>query len=192
MPLDVEKWDESLANVASDMKGAPINVHKLMAHNPALLQAWWNFRNYSVNGGTLGLRSAELVILRVGMLLAAWYEWGSHVDRSLKCGLSLDEINAVAVRDVRVGWSAAEAALLSAVDELVDTKRISPDTLSALSQHFETPQILDIIAIHGMYVTLGCMINTWGLELDPAVFKRIEHHTTPLSFNAAAAIFHGK
>lgn len=189
-PLPVENWDQDLSDIVTDMNGAPINVHKLMAHNPALLNAWWNFRNYSVAGGTLGNRLGELVILRVGVQLAAWYEWGSHVDRSLRCGLSLEEINAVSLRDIGPQWARNEAALLRAVDELVEEKCICGSTLSELSKHFSNPQILDIIAIHGMYVTLGCMINTWGLELDPAVNQRIADHTTPECFDKMAKAFH--
>lgn len=192
LPLPIENWNNSLAEVAADMGGMPLNVHKLMAHNPALLEAWWNFRNYSVTGGTLGNRLGELVILRVGIQLAAWYEWGSHVDRSLKCGLSLEEINAVSRRKIEPTWAQKEAAILDAVDELVEDKRISPATLEKLSQHLSTPQIIDIIAIHGMYLTLGCMINTWGLELDPTVDARIREHTTRDSFDDMARLFHRK
>lgn len=192
LPLAVEAWDPSLSSIAQDMKGTPINVHKLMAHNPVLLKAWWDFRNYSVNGGTLGKRLGELVILRVGIQMSAWYEWGSHVDRSLQCGLTLEEINAVAQRKIGSQWRAREAALLSAVDELVEGHKITQDTQAQLAAHFTTPQILDIIAIHGMYVILACMINSFGLELDPKVNARIQDHTTPKTFRAAAKIFHAK
>lgn len=190
-PLPLDAWDPALDHIAADMKGAPINVHKLMAHNPALLKAWWDFRNYSVNGGTLGPRLGELVILRVGVQLCAWYEWGSHVDRSLRCGLTLDEINAVLQRDT-TGFSPAERALLQAVDALIEQHEIPTALLGRLSDHFETPQIMDIIAIHGMYVILGCMIRTWGLALDEAVNARIEQHTTPEGFEVAARGFHQK
>ncbi|MGH1419080.1 MAG: carboxymuconolactone decarboxylase family protein [Hyphomicrobiaceae bacterium] len=188
-PLPPDQWNSSLSNVLSDMNDAPLNVHKLMAHNPQLLQAWWNFRNYSVSGGTLGPRLGELVILRVSVHISAWYEWASHVDRSLRCGLNLDEINAVLDRDVSDKWSPKEAALLSAIDELMEDRSLSAKLRARLTSHFTPAEVLDIIAIHGMYVTLGCMICSWGLELDPAVSARIEKHTTPESFAKAAIQF---
>ena len=190
-PLPVEQWSPSLDNVKRDMNGNPINVHKLMANNPELLQAWWNFRNYSVKGGSLGDRFGELVILRVGIRLAAWYEWGSHVDRSLRCGLTLEEIDRVLEREISDQWSEQEASLLTAVDELLENHCLSDSTRIGLSKSFSVPQILDIIAIHGMYVILGCMIKTWGLELDDAVNQRIREHTTPETFAKAARLFHG-
>ncbi len=188
-PLPTEGWDPMLANVREDMGGNPINVHKLMAHNPRLLKAWWEFRNYSVNGGTLGNRLGELVILRVGISLGAWYEWGSHVDRSLRCGLTLEEINRVLERKIGSDWSDEEAVLLQAVDELLANQKLSNETRIRLACHFSASQILDIIAIHGMYVILGCMIKTWGLELDHSVNERICEHTTPQSFAKAAEAF---
>jgi hypothetical protein len=106
LPLPNEEWDESIAHIKKEMKGRPLKVHGLMANHPQLLKAWWNFRNYSVQGGDLGPRKAELVILRVALHMKAWYEWAS-------------------------------------------------------------------IVIHGMYIILGCMINTWGLELDPEVENKL-------------------
>ena len=32
---------------------------------------------------------------------------------------------------------------------------------------------MDVIAVHGMYVTLACMINTWGLELDERIKAKL-------------------
>ncbi|MGH1415875.1 MAG: carboxymuconolactone decarboxylase family protein [Pelagimonas sp.] len=188
-PIDLTEWDSSLSSVADDMNGAPLNVHKLMAHNPSLLNAWWNFRNYSVNGGSLGPRLGELVILRVGIQLGAWYEWGSHVDRSLRCGLTHSEINAVLERNIAPLWSPQDALLLQAVDELIGEHQISAGTLTKLESHFDTAQIMDIMAIHGMYVILGCMIKTWGLRLDDTVNDRIKSHTTQSDFEAAATVF---
>jgi hypothetical protein len=172
-PLPVEQWDKSLAHIAAAMKGNPINVHKLMANHPELLKAWWNFRNYSVVGGDLGKRKGELVILRIGLHMKAWYEWGSHVERSLACGLSMVEIERVKQGAQAPEWAVDEALILIAVDELITTYSIRPETHKALRKYFSLKQVMDIIAIHGMYVILGCMINTWGLELDEHVQARL-------------------
>ncbi len=187
---NVGDWDSSLTHIVMDMDGAPINVHKLMAHNPGLLKAWWNFRNYSVNGGTLGPRSGEIVILRVAVHLSAWYEWGSHVDRALRCGLTLSEIEMILDAPVSSDWALPDAALLHAVDDLVRTHQISQPVLTELEAHFDTAQIMDVIAIHGMYVILGCMIKTWGLTLDAEVQARIASFSNQAAFETAARSFH--
>lgn len=182
LPLDPAGWDPSLAPVLEDMGGNPLNVHRLMAHNPALLSAWWAFRNHGVNGGALGPRRGELVILRVGVLVKSWYEWASHVDRALRIGLSLEEIERVRAGGEAPGWSEPEALLLSAVDELVADHGLSEPTHAALRRHFSVAEIMDLIAIHGMYVILGCMINTWGLTLDADVEARLPEGVKTRSF----------
>lgn len=168
-PLPAEEWDVSLSRVLDDMGGRPLNVHGLMAHNPALLGAWWDFRMHSVNGGELSDRHRELVILRVAVHMRAWYEWASHVERGLAAGLTLAEIEHVHRGTGDAGLGSDDTLVLSAVDECFLHRGVRAETLRALHERFSPAQILDIIAIHGMYVVLGAMINTWGLELDKSV-----------------------
>lgn len=183
-PLANEAWDPALSHVLADMKGDPINVHRLLANHPEFLKAWWSFRNYSVQGGALGRRKGELVILRVGIHMRAWYEWGSHVERSLACGLTLEEIERVKQGGSAPGWATDEALLLDAVDELLERRGLSAESLAKLAQHYSAEELLDIMAIHGMYVILGCMINTWGLELDAKVAAKLPAGVTKEAFEA--------
>ena len=183
-PLPIAEWDTSLSHVIKDMKGQPLNVHSLMANHPELLKAWWNFRNYSVAGGDLGKRRGELVILRVAVHMKSWYEWGSHVERALDCGLVLEEIERVKQGPQAPEWTASEALLLRTVDELIANHAIAPETLDDLYKHYSTRQVMDIIAIQGMYITLGGMINTWGLELDDHVQEKLPESVTKEQFEA--------
>ncbi|RLB63473.1 MAG: carboxymuconolactone decarboxylase family protein [Deltaproteobacteria bacterium] len=181
-PLTVADWDPSLSHIIDDMNGQPLNVHSLMANHPELLKAWWNYRNYSVAGGDLGKRRGELVILRVAIHMKSWYEWSSHVERALSCGLTLEEIERVKQGTQAPEWSSGEALLLKAVDELIANHAIAAETLEDLYEHYTTRQVMDIIAIQGMYITLGSMINTWGLELDDHVQKKLPESVTKVKF----------
>ena len=171
--IETQDWDPSLNFIIEQMNGKPLNIHKLLAKHPKLLIAWWNFRNYSVQGGDLGRRQGELVILRVASYLKSWYEWSSHVDRSLKCGLSLPEIQNVNKRLDRRQWSEKDFLLLSSVDQLILNKRLEKKQQNLLKNFFSDKQIMDIIAIHGMYLILGCMINIWEIELEPEIASRL-------------------
>lgn len=172
-PLPTGRWRRDLSPIVDDMGGEPLNVHKLMAHNPALLQAWWAFRNHSVQGGTLGPRRGELVILRSAVHLGVWYEWASHVDRALRIGMTPDEVDGLLAPQLSGAWAADETALISAVDQLYSDHALTGEIRAALAAHFSPDQVLDLIAIHGMYVILGCMIQSAEIDLDPAVALRI-------------------
>ena len=170
-PLPNSAWDPSLQHVVDDMRGRPLNIHALMANHPRLLNAWWDLRMYLVNGGDLTQRHCELAILRIAVHMKSWYEWASHVVRGIDSGLTVDE-----VRNVRSGdgeWSGADAALLSAVDDIATSNCIGEATRTRLQKHFTDQQVLDIVLLHGMYQTLGCLINTWGLELDEHVREQL-------------------
>ena len=172
-PVPLSEWDTSLDHVVEDMNGRPLNVHSLLANHPELLNAWWDFRNYVVRGGSLKQRDCELVILRVAVHMRSWYEWASHVDRGLAAGLSIEEIERIRQGPDSPGWNERDALLLLSVDELLNTHAISSATQQRLSEHFNTRQIMDVITIHGMYITLGGMLNTWSVELDESVRDRL-------------------
>ncbi|MGD2133309.1 MAG: carboxymuconolactone decarboxylase family protein [Maricaulaceae bacterium] len=168
-PLPVEQWDASLGPVLNDMRGRPLNIHALMANHPLLLKSWWSLREYIVRGGDLEQRECELVILRVAAHLKSWYEWAAHVERGLKAGLELEEIDRVKGGSEAEGWSAKDRALLEAVEACMAHQRIGPTTLDTVRSHFTNKQVLDIIVIQGLYMTIGSMLKTWGVQLDEFV-----------------------
>lgn len=181
-PVLVNDWHSSLSAILDDMEGRPLNVHGLMAHNPELLNAWWPYRSYIVSGGVLGRRKAELVILRVACHLNSWYEWASHVERAIACGITLEEIDRVKMGAELDFWEPGENALIQAVDDLSSNRRLSRETLQELGMHYSTAQIMDIVAIHGMYFTLGCMLNTWQPQLDAHVADKLPERVTQEEF----------
>jgi len=189
-PLPVEQWDPSLQHIIDAMNGRPIEIHCLLANHPALLTAWWNYRMHSVHGGELEQRDCELVILRVAVHMRAWYEWAAHVDRGLAAGIGLDEICRVADPSA-ADWSARDAALLAAVDDLVSAHRIAAQTEARLARHFTARQQLDIVSLQGMYVTIACIIGTWPIAIEAELAARLPESVTEESFRALLSAAHG-
>jgi alkylhydroperoxidase family enzyme len=114
--------------------------------------------------------------------MKSWYEWASHVVRGIDSGLTFDEIHNVRSGDGE--WGDADAALLQAIDEITANNCISEVTRTRLQEHFTSQQMLDIILLHGMYQTLGCLINTWGLELDEHVREQLPKAVTETAFRS--------
>ena len=63
-------------------------------------------------------------------------------------------------------WTAFEAALLAAVDELVDLAEISDAVWSTLSDSLDEAQLLDVIFTVGAYDALAMMMKSVRVELD--------------------------
>lgn len=193
-PLPLSDWDPSLQHVIDDMQGRPLNVHALLAYQPEFLAAWWQVRKYVVSGGDLARRDRELIILRVAANLGVWYEWGAHVDRALTAGIPIHEIERIRMSPTDpewASWSENETALLRAVDQLVEQHVIDADALASLSAHYTRKQIVDIIAIQGVYVNLACVINTWNPELEDYVKARLPDQVTRSAFESEVSAPNG-
>jgi hypothetical protein len=64
-------------------------------------------------------------------------------------------------------WSAADAQLIRAVDELHDTNTISDELWTELTARFSDDQLLEIIVAAGWYRLLAYVINAARIELEP-------------------------
>jgi alkylhydroperoxidase family enzyme len=190
-PLPINKWDVSLQHVIDDMQGRPINIHCLLANHPDLLNAWWNYRMHSVRGGDLAQRECELVILRVAVHMEAWYEWAAHVVRGIAAGLSLKEIDRVAAGPTAEGWSRQDAALLESVDQLIADRRIDSETLDTLGEFLSDKQILDVISLQGMYLSIACIIGSFGIEVEDYIARQLPDAVDERSFRKLISAANG-
>ncbi len=172
-PLPLEQWPDRLKHVIDDMQGRPLNIHALIANNPDLLESWWSLRQHVVPGGTLSPRLAELAILRVAALTDCSYEWASHVVRGEAAGLTLEEIERVKMGSTATDWEPDDAILLQAIEELHERNAIAPETLVALGRSLAANQVLDLVAVYGVYRMLAGFLNTWSTPLDTHVAEHL-------------------
>ena len=64
------------------------------------------------------------------------------------------------------GWSAHDAAVLRAVDELLDDACIADATWATLAEALDPQQLLDLIFTVGAYDALAMMMRSFGVPLD--------------------------
>ena len=149
-------------------EGRVLNIYRSLAVHPKLLKRWAVFGTHVLYKNTLPPRERELLILRTGWRCRSEYEWGQHVIIAKASGVTDDEI-------VRVkqgpddGWSAADAALLRAADELHDDSFITDATWAALAERFSSQQLIDLVFTVGQYHTVSMALNTLGVQLDEGV-----------------------
>ena len=100
-------------------RGPIINIFRTMLTHPAAAKAFLTWGGYILSRkSTLPPREREIVILRTGFLCRSGYEWTQHVPIGQKAGLTDDEIARIKLGADAPGWSAADAALLRAADDL--------------------------------------------------------------------------
>ena len=169
--LPQELWDEDAKKLLprAKMHGRTLNIFKTLAHHPALLDRWMVFGNHVLFRSTLPPRERELVILRIGWLCEAEYEWGQHVIIGKRAGLTDEEIQRIKLGAEAEGWSEFDAMLLRAVDELHTDACISDATWQSLSARYNTQQLIDLVFAIGQYNLVSMVLNTLGVQLDEGI-----------------------
>lgn len=115
--------------------------------------------------GALPARDRELVILRIGWLCGAPYEWGEHVHIGKTSGLRAEEIERITQGSQAPGWSEHERALLRAAEELHTRALISDETWATLAATYDERQLIELPIVIGQYQTVAYYQNSLRLSL---------------------------
>ncbi len=122
--------------------GRLYNVFTTMANHPELARDWLVFGGRVLNQSTLPPRERELLILRIGWLCQAEYEWGQHARIGKAAGLTDDEIERITEGPDADGWNVWDRTLLRAVD---------------------------VVFTVGEYNLVSMALNSFGVQLDPGL-----------------------
>ena len=172
-PLPENQWDdETRALIAAGAGGADgrvLNIFATLARHPKLLKRWLVFGAHVLAKSTLPARDRELLILRTGWRCRSPYEWGQHVVIGRAAGLTDAEIDAIASGPDAPSWSAFDATLLRAADELHDDSSLSDATWRELRERYDEQQMLDLVFAVGQYHLVSMALNSCRVERDDGV-----------------------
>ncbi len=167
--LEAQDWtDEQREALASVTRhdGSVFNIFKTMAHHPDALKAFLAWGGHVLNNSTLPPRERELLILRVGWLARAEYEWAQHVKIGKSVGLTDAQIDAVRQGPDASLWTPLHRALIEAADGLYVNQMIDDATWAALSAELDTRQCMDVVYTVGQYVQVCMLLKTFRVPLD--------------------------
>jgi alkylhydroperoxidase family enzyme len=149
------------------MRGAPpLMLFRVVAGQA---RAWEKFRAGGLlDRDPLSLREREIVIDRTCALTGCEYEWGVHVATFASAAqLTGEQVRATVLDGADAPcWSAAERAMLAAVDALHVRATLGDAEFKALSAHYDDAQILEIILLCGFYHTVSYLANGLDLPLE--------------------------
>ncbi len=167
-PLEAEDWDEAAQEIMKPFValGRIFNIFKTLAHHPSLMKRWMVFANHILGKSTLAVRERELLILRIGYLCQAGYEWGQHVLIARQAGMSDEEIRSAKTGPDTPGLSELDRLLLAATDELHADAHVTDATWAGLSQLLTTQQLMDVVFTVGQYNLVSMALNSFGVQLD--------------------------
>jgi AhpD family alkylhydroperoxidase len=116
--------------------------------------------------GKLPRKDAELVILRVGHLRDCEYELQQHRRLAKSRGVGTELQARIFEGPDAEGLTDRERVLITATDEFVITRSMSPETWSALSSILSRPQLIEFCTLAGQYDALAATMATLKIPLD--------------------------
>lgn len=177
-PLPYEQWGRDIKDTLglidevgnelelSDLQKQVFNVQATLCNHPELMANWNAFAMHVMGTSTLPPRDREILILRIGWLCRAEYEWAQHAVFGREVGLSEDELVRITEGPGANGWNEQDATLLKAVDELHDDAFITEPTWQTLSKYYDRHQLMDVVFTVGQYNLVSMALNTFGVQLD--------------------------
>jgi 4-carboxymuconolactone decarboxylase len=170
-PVEKADWTLEQQEILEpfERRGRLYNVFSTMANHPELARDWLTFANYILRRCTLPPREREILILRIGWLCGAEYEWAQHTRLGKAVGLTDDDITHIRQGPDAAGATPHDRLLMRAVDELHDDSFISDETWNALAETYDTKQMMDLVFAVGQYNLVSMALNTFGVQLDPGL-----------------------
>ena len=96
----------------NSMNGRIFNIFKVLAHHPKLVKRWTPFAGHILGKQTLPFRDRELLILRIGWLNQAEYEFAQHELIAKRGGVSDADVTRLKDGPKAAGWMASARSLV--------------------------------------------------------------------------------
>ncbi len=146
----------------------PLALFRTLQRHPALAERMRPLGAFLLGKSALPLRDRELVILRTCARCGAGYEWGVHAT-AFRAAAGLDEGAVAATRAATPGapLTAADCALLAAVDELHDRGTDSDGGWRALAGRYTDEERLELLVLVGFYHLIAYVANGARVEAEP-------------------------
>lgn len=168
-PLQPSEWTDVDREILGDRvrNNDTIGVFKTCIKNEELCRVWLPFTSYiESTTSTLPNRDKQLLILRTAWLSRDGYVWSGHAPGLKRAGGTDEEVLRITKGPDAPGWSAFDAALLRAADELHNDQFIKDSTWKTLAEKYNDKQLLDLIFTVGQYTMVAMYLNSAGVQFE--------------------------
>lgn len=156
-----------LCKLLARRSGVPeAHLFTTLGQHKRLFLTWLPFAGMLLGPGRLARADAELVILRVAHLRECEYELQHHRRMAKRRGIDADKQEQIFEGPHADGLTDRERALLTAIDEFIGTRNVSPQTWQWLARHLDRRQLIEFVTLAGQYDALAATLNTLKVPLD--------------------------
>jgi len=159
---------ELIGRIKAGRRGGLLNVYKLLLHNPALAQTWFDHNNAVRWKTALSGRLREIVIIRIAHLNGVDYVLAQHVPGlALAEGLTLEECAALKDWRATEKFDARERAALAYAEAMTLATSVPDDVFAELRRHFDDRGIVDLSVLIGTYIMHNRVMRALAIDLEP-------------------------
>lgn len=174
-PLPESEWSDEQREIVESLQGDVTNAIATYLHHPVLTGNLLPFEHYISSESALEARDRELLILRTAWLCRSNYVWAERADAARRAGITEEELARIAQGPDAPGWSAFEAALLRAADELHVDTFVSDATWSDLEARYTAEQLVDLVFTVGEFTMIAGTLNSLRVEIDADLDERLPY-----------------
>lgn len=152
---------------ARTIRAPRFSLITVLGQHKLLFLAWLPY-----SGVLLGLfsklpvRDSEVVILRIGHLRDCEYELQQHRRLARSRGIGTAIQTKIFEGPDAEGLTDRQRALITATDEFVVTRGVSPETWATLASHLNKAQLIEFCMLAAQYDGLAATITTLNVPLD--------------------------
>ncbi len=149
--------------------GDGLRASRTLRRHPEMADRWYANERYVLDPerSRLTQHDRELLILRTAWNTQSVYEWAKHVGsvgRARDHGL---EPLWIAQGTDAAGWNSTERELINAANEMYRDTMISDETWDALTERYDTHQMMSIVATVARYRFVSMIANAFGVQPLP-------------------------
>jgi AhpD family alkylhydroperoxidase len=151
---------------ARSIRAPRFGLFNVLGQHRLLFLAWLPISAYLLYAGKISRKDAELVILRVGHLRNCEYELQQHRRLARTRGLGPEVQAKIFEGPDAEGLTDRQRVLITATDEFVVTRGVSPETWAVLAGHLTKQQLIEFCLLAAQYDGLAATISTLNIPLD--------------------------
>ena len=167
--------EKAPAQVREALERLPVklNIFRMMAHAETSFRPMMALGMSILAQQQLSAKLRELVILRVGSLSNARYEWVQHVPIALAAGATEAQVAALERADIEGPFDALERVVLRFNTEVVKQVRASDETFALAAKLLPPRQIVELVLTIGYYMLVARLLESTDVDMDPPAGTRV-------------------
>jgi uncharacterized peroxidase-related enzyme len=148
---DLPEEDRAAFDALRLPDGRMMNVHRMMAHRPKMLQRRSAFSRVLNNENLVERGLRELALLTVGRLTRGVYEYHHHAEFARQAGVSAEKMIALPIWENHPIFSERERAVIRYSEQMTRDVQVTGAAFAELRRFFSTGEIVDLTLLIAHY-----------------------------------------